>query len=1177
MAQSASEFLNQGMSGQGASATDLLNQAVEQRPPDPAKARDARVMSASEFLERAAAGDPPPEKGFWADFGHDFGQATGGVTGLLKAPFTESIPAETLKFAARNKEEVIRESFNPALGFNPVVGTAVTAIKHLTAFLEQPAEKPLGDRMRESVRTLANTAKDHPGLVVGSLLKGMVSDPELFFAPGAVGVKAAAGTAKTAEALGASAKAAQTLGKTAGVATKVAGGAGLGAGAEAMREAGEGEAADTGAIGLSAAIGVLAAGLQIPLTRAKPKMTPAEITAVLATQPDPRAVPHTEIVPTHDGYAVQTGGRQVATFPTEEAAKAHATEIQKMGSAYSSVGAAPPGSAQAERARFIHDNPFTPEKMARMIRRPEQSSTMSGAQLARFWGRAAGAAAIGAAAGLLLDEDEPELGATFGAAITLLPRALSKDRRISIEDAINTRNGLLAQMSRRTFQFKSAIEAAVPEELRRNAISLALESGDAGVVEDPRGRVAGTQMKPVSTPGVVLSPAEQQVAQAVRTFFDSMGNTAVDAGVLKELLSNYVSHIVEEDPRASSSVVGGLVDAIMKRTNEAPPKSGKQFARHRKYATFGELQEALRGSGLKIKTGDIAQIVSIYSNAMFRTITDKRLLDALKASPVEPMPPQVMHASNVPGPAPGAAPRPKGTTIEGEQTYKFPEQPPPEQPAQLPPPAGQQLPTAAGSVPGERTLPAQPTEAPGFQLPNPPPDQPGAAARKFAARDRKLLQPIAQMDSNYEMSNNRQLAGFAVHKDISPQLNFIFSAKDPNDITVGLMALSQASKRAVISFSLFHAKSLADAFVGAMGTKAFTRGRSMVKSALEMYRKGGNNDDVDALLKHGLKVQVPEDVVTDEFNTALSRVANVVDRVLPVDAVGTAVHGVARFNEALDHFTFATLQTGFKLATSLDAMERLTTKGVPRDAAARMAASYANDIYGGLDWFRVANDVSSRIGRDAAYSFFNPNGRRIMQLLMFAPDWTFSTFRAAYKALPGAVDDPALAALHRRYLMKSAIYYLTVANALNFVTAGHSIFSNVNPTRVQLADGRTMQFSKHFMEPFEWLREPIQTAANKLAFIPRASVEIMTNKQYISVHDTAPDIESRAQTIAEMFLPINAQQGLAGGGAESLLGLVGMPIYGKTPEQKEQAHVEKRKSQREKRIKAAKYYEKLNQ
>jgi hypothetical protein len=560
--------------------------------------------------------------------------------------------------------------------------------------------------------------------------------------------------------------------------------------------------------------------------------------------------------------------------------------------------------------------------------------------------------------------------------------------------------------------------------------------------------------------------------------------------------------------------------------------------------------------------------MAIYSKAMFRTITDKRLIDALKATPVEEMGPMVLPPEN---PAvPGAGPRIDRQPLEGKAGAVQPKLTDGTPSAENPPPTPYQG-AAPGAAPG-----ASPGTPGGFQLP--PDPGPGVAARKFAARQRNLLQPQDQADGNYVTLPNRQLSGFAVHKDIAPQLNFIFSARDPNDVTIGLMALNQASKRAIVSFSLFHAKSLSDAYIGAMGgTKAGLNPKRAIENVLAQFKKGGGNDGIDALLKHGLNVQLPEDVATDHLNGALSRISAIVDKALPVSPVGAGAKAISKFNDTLDKFTFSTLQAGFKLVTGLDAYERLIKKGLPSDKAAKLAASYTNDIYGGLDWFRVSNDVGSRIGRDAAYGFFNPNGRRWAQILMFAPDWTFSTFRAAYKALPGAVDDPALAALHRRYLVKSAIYYLTIANSINLVTAGHSIFDNENPTRVQLGDGRTMQWSKHGMEPFEWTRDPIQTAANKLAFLPREAIEQMTGREYISAHDAAPVIANRAKHFADQFLPINAQQGLAGGGAESLLGLIGMPVYGRTPDQKLQARIDKKKAEIEKKKATRRYYQRLNQ
>jgi hypothetical protein len=1036
-------------------------------------------------------GKPTGErKGFWAEFG----QASGGVTGLVTAPFTSSIPVELGKGISKDPT-LLRMSGTP---LGAAAASAGLIYKKVEDFLHSDDQKPLTERVQESFKGLIETAKEHPGAAAGELAHGLFADPELFFLPELGGARASAAAADLAKTAGAGAGAAKAAGAVAGTAARVGGGAAIGGGAELASEAGEGRPLDPGALGVSALLGGLAgAGAQVRLREhaPTPKLTPSEIDAELAKAWSGTKAPKTEIQPTAGGYMVRLEGEMSGkTYPTRAEAETAAREMEAIGSGHEVMGTVPRGT-EAE-SPLLHKNPFTAENMAKWVERPKAVMADTARASLEFFGKAAVSASIGAGIGAALDRDDPGMGATFGAGITLVPRALSKvspikGRRISIADVINARNGEIAVMARRTLQFKAAIDAAVPEPLRRNAISRALEGQET----------------------ITLNQQERKVADSVRAWFDRMGQTAVDAGVLKELLSDYISHIVEEDPSAKTrDTIARLAEVLAGKARGAEP-TGKQFAQHRRYATFDELHVALNKSGLRIKTEDVGEIMATYSKSMFKAISDRRLLNALKETPVEGMRPLVSQ-------------RQVATTPKG------------------------------------------------FQIPQGTP--PGEAAQRFAARKPAMLvQPLDKIDPNYVRLPSHQLDGFAVHKDIAPQLNFVFSARDPNDVTLGLMALNQASKRAVVSFSLFHAKSLTDAFIGAMGTKAFLNGSPLeqARRAVEMFKRPGNNEGIDALLRGGMVLQQPEDTI----HGALGHIAHILDGALPVGAVSSAASkAMSRFNTMLDNFTFSTLQTGFKIITGLDAYERLLKKGLSTEVAGKLAASYSNDIYGSLDWFRVANDVGSRIGRDAAYMFFNPNGRRVAQLLMFAPDWTVSTFRAAYKALPGAVDDPALAALHRRYLAKSAIYYLTIANGLNLLTAGHSIFDNENPTRVQLKDGRTMQWSKHSMEPFEWLKDPLQTTANKLAFLPREAIQQLTGKEYVSVHDSAPDIDNRAKHLAEQFLPIMAQQGLGGGGATSALGLVGMPVYGKDPEQKREARLAKKKADLEKRKRAAEYFRRLN-
>jgi hypothetical protein len=1085
---------------------------------------------------------PVQQKSFW----EGFGTGSGGFVGLLKAPFTESIPAEVAKVRARQFKQ------DPWLAAMPTdVGVAIEVVRKVTEAFHNPVDqRSFPQRMKDSYHDIVSLTKtsEGRGILAGSMTKSLAADPELFFIPGALEARAAGAVPET---LYGSARAARVAATVAGRGTSAATGAALGAGTTTLSEIGDEQPVDPGQIGVSTLLGAVG-GSAVPTARRGFKlrqMTSEEIDRVLtpAAEASGEVPAHTEIVPVADGYSVRMRGHKDGqVFATRAEAEEASRDLQSVASAYRTLSTVPRGTSGWSRMKaFLHENPFTPENMARWVKWDGKRVDEAGNRVLRFMKRLAAPAAIGAGLGYYLDKDDAA-GAEFGAAIGAVPGLLPRDKRISIEEVINVRNGLLAVMARNTLQFKSAIEALVPEADRRAAISLALEGQE----------------------GITLNPREQQVADQVREFYDAMGRTAVDAGVLKELVANYVTHIVEEDPDApfttggKQTLVQKIVDVLTGQRSRPVQPGGAQFTQPRQYATFGELMGALKGSNLRVKTGDIAEIIATYSTSMFKTITDRRMLDALKQVPVAGMPPFVIPKDDVPKYArtPG---KEVDITLEGEVSGSRPV------PEALPP--GRQI-TPSDHPPAART------EGIGFQLP--PEPAPGISAQKFAARDRMLLQPQDKSDSTYVINPSRQLMGFAVHKDIAPQLNFVFHARDPMDVTLGMMALNQASKRAIVSFSMFHAKSLYDAFVGAMGTKAGSPLGALEKAkrAVAAYKFGdpARDRDIDALLRQGLVLQPPEDMRPTQAQAALTKISKAIDQHLPVNGVtAKGARAIAAFNEKLDHFTFGSLQTGFKLIVGLDALERLTAKGMPQDAAARMAASYANDLFGSLDWFRIANDTGSRLGRDVAYQFFAPTGRRWMQLGIFAPDWTISTFRAAYKALPGAVEDPALAALHRRYLLKSALYYLTVAGAINLVTAGKPIYENDNPTRIQLSDGRTMQFSKHFMEPFEWLRDPFQTVANKLAFLPREAVQQLTGKEYISVHDAAPDIDNRAQHLADQFLPIPGQQYLGGGGVESVLGLVGMPVYGKTEEQKRLARVQKKERAALKKKQAAEYYQRV--
>jgi hypothetical protein len=302
----------------------------------------------------------------------------------------------------------------------------------------------------------------------------------------------------------------------------------------------------------------------------------------------------------------------------------------------------------------------------------------------------------------------------------------------------------------------------------------------------------------------------------------------------------------------------------------------------------------------------------------------------------------------------------------------------------------------------------------------------------------------------------------------------------------------------------------------------------------------------------------------------MKAVQGTLDRVLP--GAGKPIAGLIRFNHAFDNVMWARMHTGMKLlifSEKRDALLRNSAKGDPRYAltreeANRTAASYTNDLFGGLNWRRIADDAMSKFGRDLGHATLNPEARRGLQLLMFAPDWTISTTRALVQGFVhkgsgprGLVGARTLADLHRQYLLRSAMYYVIIGDAINHALSGHHFWQNKDWTVIDLDPNgdRHLQLSKHFMEPFHWLKNPGQQAINKLGFIPKESLEQGLGVEYLSAKGRMPPMKNRLKHLAQNFVPISARQG-------GISGALGVPIYGKTKAEREE---EKRAAERQRR------------
>ena len=457
---------------------------------------------------------------------------------------------------------------------------------------------------------------------------------------------------------------------------------------------------------------------------------------------------------------------------------------------------------------------------------------------------------------------------------------------------------------------------------------------------------------------------------------------------------------------------------------------------------------------------------------------------------------------------------------------------------------------------------------------------------------------------------NAQFSGEAVHPDLEPALKFVFDA-GPKDLMEALGMISQVTKRMNVIGSFFHAKSMMEVMSSAQipiwtpikeaivlplvekAVKA-TTGKdlqlSAISKAVEQYRKGGVGENVDKWIREsGLQLEIPEDVSQGVLSSVGKFADSMIGKYGPKTRVlEKSLSTVEKYTLGIfDKYTWDYLHTGGKIMVAdayLDkARIQAAKEGKPFDEAQQRKeiASFVNNSFGGLNWFDAATQTQNEFAKRIAMSTYSPEGRRALQVALFAPDWTLSTLRAFTSALPkdlnptkwqpvegikGMMTPTTKSDYARLYQFKTALTYLTLINGINMMTANRPVWENKDPTRIEWPDGTSMQAMKHAMEPYHWIADPDKTFASKLGFVPKALWVGLAGTEYaspqaqkivpekITGNATADTYLSRAKVIAQSAAPFQLQAAGTAPEGEGLkraaLGTMGFPMYGQTPEQR---------------------------
>jgi hypothetical protein len=603
--------------------------------------------------------------------------------------------------------------------------------------------------------------------------------------------------------------------------------------------------------------------------------------------------------------------------------------------------------------------------------------------------------------------------------------------------------------ARQSHNLKIAAEKLVPDELGQEAITLARDAKDYS-------KLTPEQMK-----------ANELYTKGYKEFYER----GQKAGVIKGFIEDYIPHIVDFEKSGIKNPADAVKAFIESGGSRSPSTSGKsRFGKERKYETFEELQSAIEGSGMVVKTKNAAEIWKEYSASMEKAILNKEMLTSLKDM----------------------------KDVEG---YPI--------------------------------------------------------AQKITEKE-----PMPRDWVTYP-----QMPGYAFHPDMAIPMKFVFDNTNPGMIMKGLNAVSQAAKRANVIGSLFHAKSLGEAFLLSdpkLFLKELATGFPGTKAALKMLREGGLKDNVDLLLREGLVVETPEDVtrgILSDIGRAADWTLNKYGPTKDTKIGETTLRKVEDITlKPFDKLTWDFAATGFKTLVALKKLEeaKLAYPEADPKLLAREIASYSNNTFGSLNWFEISSRTNNKVLKELANTAFNPTGRRNLQLLMFAPDWTVSTLRAFTtmfnkgSGLKGLWSPKVEADFARQYQLRNAMIYATVLNGINNWTSGHDIWENKDPTRIEFRDGTSMQLAKHSMEAIHWVKDPLKTLTNKLGFIPRAAIIATTG----AIPGLGPMKDksalAKAKAIGQTAVPFQAQAAISApqgeGAKRALLGTLGLPLYGKKKE-----------------------------
>ena len=185
------------------------------------------------------------------------------------------------------------------------------------------------------------------------------------------------------------------------------------------------------------------------------------------------------------------------------------------------------------------------------------------------------------------------------------------------KDTLGKYSGALNRNDFELQRFTKEMRKAVPDPVRREAIINWMQADGDKTLLQQRAAASGGKLRAGYERALELTPDELTMADNVRSYWDSMLQAGIDAGVLKQGIEGYVTQLWDRPNPVTNKLMGEAASGKL--------TTNFKFARQRVFNSYFEGEQA----GFKPKVKDIGALISIYDQSFSRAIAGRRLIKAL--------------------------------------------------------------------------------------------------------------------------------------------------------------------------------------------------------------------------------------------------------------------------------------------------------------------------------------------------------------------------------------------------------------------------------------------------------------------------------------------------------------------------------------------------------------------